>query len=344
VDFVVKQGESCTWEDDDKCPAANPASAKCECEPPKEYEVRPSCTIKFPKCKGKCKAVIPGHAKCKEADAKGTILEGSACTLECSGSMKSADPKTATCECSAALSGCEITPMEITCSSSCFPASAMILQPNGIETSVASLKQGDSVVGVSREWGLEDDTYLAEFHAGQPRQHSMHKFIEIRHLCQLGTPLRVTAGHLLYATEAKQAHAQPELMPAGKLRPGIHAVLAIGCDKSQPRERLAPSLVLNVTTVWAEGLYNPLTASRTAIVDGVATSNLALTSESIEAAFTASPLVRRIYEPLAWLLVAPVHVCAMLGLSTSWLSNVYLQEVVTSGLEKLGQFVLYASA
>jgi len=120
--YVIGSGESCKWEDPVLCPGAVPAEAKCKCgsEPPGEFRVRPDCEIAYPKCKGTCEAVMEGHAKCKEADARDEILEGTQCTLECLESGKTADPKQSTCTCSEEIGGCVIVPSDITCASSWF--------------------------------------------------------------------------------------------------------------------------------------------------------------------------------------------------------------------------------
>jgi len=284
--------------------------------------------------KEKCPGEIPKHAKCKEGK---DIEEGKTCTWQCEDDLK-AKPATSKCKCDA--SSCGLEPSAVECSSGCFPASAKVLRPNGVETSVASMHKGDKVLGLSRAWEPEEHTYLADFHTGQPAQLSRHRFLEIRHACQTGNPLLITSTHLLYAVEAspdKSASGKFRLMPAGSLKPGVHAVLAMGCPGE---EGLAASNVLNVAVVWAEGLYSPFTNSRTAIVDGVATSNLALNSESIEKAWYAMPYLQGFAEQLGWLHLAPAQLCAMMGWSVDWVSDKHMQDKINRAVDKILHFIL----
>jgi len=283
---------------------------------------------------GDCPGKIEGHAKCTEGEK---IAEGKTCTWKCDDDL-TAKPTTSKCKCDA--SSCGLEPSAVECSSGCFPASAKVLRPNGVETSVASMHKGDKVLGLSRSWEPEEHTYLADFHTGQPAQHSRHRFLEIRHACQTGNPLLITSTHLLYAVEAspdKFASGKFRLMPAGSLKPGVHAVLAMGCPGE---EGLAASNVLSIAVVWAEGLYSPFVNSGTAIVDGVATSNLALNSESIEKAWYAMPYLQGFAEQLGWLHLAPAQLCAMMGWSVDWVSDKHMQDKINWAVDKILHFTL----
>lgn len=286
----------------------------------------------------RCPAVVPNHAQCKERDASGHIPENGTCTWECKDG--STEPQTSTCKCT--VTECALEPSTVECTTACFPASSAILLTDGTEASLASLRPGDLVFGVDAAWGLAQDKYLADFHSGQAEQQSMHRFLEIRHACQPAKPLRITSNHLLYATDAASVRGndnQISLTPAGNLRPGLDAVLALGCRTSNAGGLLTPSVVLNVTHVWAQGLYNPLTHSRTAIVDGVATSNLVLTSGALERAWNELPRTRALAAPLGWLITALPRVCATVGLPAGWVSHKGLQRRIVSGLDRLFQFI-----
>lgn len=225
----------------------------------------------------------------------------------------------------------------------CFPRSAMVLRSDGTEVGIFKLQPRDSIVGFATPWHVVNDTFLADTHRGQSEDHDkgLHQFLEISHVLDRTRPLRITADHLVFALDYKQLELGPHLVRAGSLLPQSHALFARnGSGESLANGQLAPSTVLDVSKVWAAGLYNPVTTSGTAIVDGVATSNYALVTPTLQKAWSTFSTFRRRSERIGWLITLIPRVVASAGLSDEYWNCNFALELLVNILDKvLGSFL-----
>jgi len=289
---------------------------------------------------GYCWGKITNDFECEEfhsKDKKGRKLVkgGSNCTVKCIGDLKgrTAEPASVNCKCQI-NNQCTWSMRGLKCSSAiggsgCFPRSAQLLQSSGFKASVASLQAGAQVMGLSSGHEgvqLNSDAYLGDTHDSttEARDGSLHPFLEIRHACGGTQPLRITAEHLVFVVDPVPSLPRRRLERAGSLRPGLDSLLALGCKteaSGDSSSQLAPSMVLSLQEVWAEGLYNPMTSSGTAIVDGVATSNAALATDGISTAWQATPSIRRNGETIAQAVLLPPRLLHSLGVPWSWIHS-----------------------
>lgn len=309
--------------------------------------------------KGKCKAMYDTY-ECTELDAKGFIEGGSNCTVKCVGSKKGYTPQPAKVKCHCQRNNdCYLQLGDFKCVSatgggSCFPQTALLLEPSGTEVSVASLQRGARLMGLANT-GSHDlalDYYYGDTHDAyaEARDGSLHRFLEIGHRCGGRRSLRITADHLVYVVDQGTSPPRRYLERAGNLQAGVHHLLATGCNeksKSLERSRLQveASLVLNVSEVWAAGFYNPMTHSGTAIVDGVATSNAVLATPGISNAWETFPSIRKHAETIAQAVLLPSRSLHAVGVPWDWLHTKRLHTFYAGLTEALLRlFAVFASA
>lgn len=291
--------------------------------------------------KGFCKGKFETY-ECAGLDANGNVAGGSKCNLTCTGKQKGYKPNVPSVNCKCQVNNdCYLKLGDFKCVSNtggCFPRTAMLLGDSGEEISVAALQAGTQVMALDGQevsHALRSSTFLGDTHDGyiEARDGSLHAFLEIYHSCGGARPLRITAEHLVYIVDPEAGSRRLER--AGSLTPGDDYLLAMGCEgahqaSTDSRLHLAASRVLKVIEIWAEGFYNPVTRSGTAIVDGVATSNVALATAGISETWKASPSIRRNSEAIAQAIMIPPRVLPSLGVPWAWIHTRRVHSVYMS--------------
>jgi hypothetical protein len=152
----------------------------------------------------------------------------------------------------------------------CFPGSASVTLPGGVEKPMASLAVGDLVQVAPGEFS---PVFMFTHKMGGVE----HRFVELT--TDSGAKLALTAGHYIYASGC--------LVAAEAVNVGDVLELADG----------STSPVTSVATRVAEGLYNPQTVHGDIVVDGVRASTYTTAVAPGFAHAALSPL-RAVYERL----------------------------------------------
>jgi len=150
--------------------------------------------------------------------------------------------------CSGLSSGCTNlfgTSIQVTCTSGCFPADSTVALESGESKRMSEVTVGDRVQ-------VGDNQFSDVFMFSHSIPKSKAEYVKITTASK--AVLRLTDEHYLYVNGA--------LAPAGKVAVGDKVVLANG----------TASVVVAVSTVEAEGIYNPHTMHGNIVVDGVTTS------------------------------------------------------------------------
>lgn len=187
----------------------------------------------------------------------------------------------------------------------CFPPTAKALLTDGREVNVTDLHKGMDLFGSDSSFGVVPSPFLMEYHDGNEKfgkgfKNAQTVFVELIHECGGSTrPFRATKGHMVFAVDLDHKVGKPRLLPVGSIEVGKHGLLSVGCRetfagknpllKQSPQSALVTSKVLEVRRFKANGIYNPLTKTGTAIIDGVACLNAVL-PKALREMYTKSPL------------------------------------------------------
>lgn len=149
----------------------------------------------------------------------------------------------------------------------CFPGDSSVIVRNRGRVPLAKLRQGDAALAVRRcqrsgRWALHFDMVIAWIHHDADAQGEV---LQIRH--EAGH-VQLTASHMLFVLKADRPEAEPLL--AREVAVGDR-LLAPWIDGS-----IATPQVLAIDAVQKRGLYAPLLAGGTIVVDGTAASCYAL--------------------------------------------------------------------
>jgi len=157
-------------------------------------------------------------------------------------------------------------------SSSCFPGEAVVQVLRKGKVPVAELMTGDSVL-VMRSDQLAYEPVLSFLHTIGRSSAKAMPFVIIAH--ERGE-FRASATHIVFVSVDSDGHAWTSKL-VGALQVGDR-VFAAGNGLSGG---MTPSLILTIRRGTTQsGMYAPLTASGTIVVDGVVASNYASSSES----------------------------------------------------------------
>eukprot|EP00928_Gymnodinium_smaydae_P030445 TRINITY_DN22647_c0_g1_i1.p1 TRINITY_DN22647_c0_g1~~TRINITY_DN22647_c0_g1_i1.p1 ORF type:complete len:753 (-),score=127.59 TRINITY_DN22647_c0_g1_i1:294-2507(-) len=146
----------------------------------------------------------------------------------------------------------------------CFPGEASAFVRGRGPTALDQLRIGDEVRTSEEDGSFEP--ILGFLHAD--RGSSLQGFVTLFH--ELGQ-LRVSARHLVFAVGSDDADTQPTSHFAAELRPGDRLLTVSGSSRILSVDRGQSS----------RGMFAPLTASGTIVVDGVVASNYATAGERL---------------------------------------------------------------
>jgi len=213
----------------------------------------------------------------------------------------------------------------------CFPADSLVWTESRGQIAISGLQTGDKILSpelkpdVMAGWThYMTDVHLSEADAAYVEV----EYIEIYHeLMQPGQPLRISGDHLLFLSDGTAGPWQ--LRPAEDVKVGnyvlAHPSSTLNMTTSEHNMRtsghahsvLKSSSVTKLAKVNAQGRYSPLTTSNRLLVEGVAVSATALTSETQRRALPLGTVGS--IEFFVGLALFPNKIWYWAGLPFSWL-------------------------
>lgn len=172
----------------------------------------------------------------------------------------------------------------------CFPGSAQVTLPGGMQKSLSSLAPGDRVMALSETGQIVYSQVLAFLH--QVKE-SRSTFLSLD--TEDGQRLVLTPHHLVFLVPScRNDHRGYQARFASRAKTGD--CVLISAESGQTR----PSRIVSVSVMDSVGVYAPLTEAGTLFVDGVLVSSYALLEDHRLAHWAFGPL--RFLYSLNWLI------------------------------------------
>lgn len=181
----------------------------------------------------------------------------------------------------------------------CFPSSSSVQLEDGSTLSMSRLAVGDRILSVDSAGHFQFEPVIGFLHRS-PNATAAFRHVETANK----QVLTVTPDHLVFsAARSYSADAAASFLTAdasfltakasfsARLRPNDSSVYVVKGSPGHPEGRPGVSAVTMVTTsTLSVGLYAPLTASGTVVVDGVVASCYAAIESHVTAHLTVAPL------------------------------------------------------